>query len=172
MLWVQISISERCTALCDKVCQWLATGLWFSPGPPVSSTNKTDHHDITEILLKVTLSIIKQTNKLSQLFLSFILLQNLVFIAVAIGIVFSFMFHLIVREKIKCNQEVEAEDPISSDRLISTIESSMLKKTLMTWKCWLKEIQFYQVCWRKSLKSVCFRHCSISTFSSETVFLY
>jgi hypothetical protein len=56
------------------------------------------------------------------------------------------MFHLIVREKIKCNQEVEAEDPISSDRLISTIESSMLKKTLMTWKCWLKEIQFYQVC--------------------------
>jgi hypothetical protein len=24
----------------------------FSPGPPVSSINKTDHHDITEILLK------------------------------------------------------------------------------------------------------------------------
>jgi hypothetical protein len=23
-----------------KVCQWLATGLWFSPGPPVSSTLK------------------------------------------------------------------------------------------------------------------------------------
>jgi hypothetical protein len=37
------------------------TGEWFSPGPPVSSTNKTDHHDITEILLKVVLSIIKQT---------------------------------------------------------------------------------------------------------------
>jgi hypothetical protein len=32
----------------------LATGLWFSPSSPVSSTNKTDHHDITEILLKVT----------------------------------------------------------------------------------------------------------------------
>jgi hypothetical protein len=30
----------RCTTLCDKVCQWLATGRWFSPGPPVSSTNK------------------------------------------------------------------------------------------------------------------------------------
>jgi hypothetical protein len=26
---------------------------WFSLGPPVSSTNKTDHHDITELLLKV-----------------------------------------------------------------------------------------------------------------------
>jgi hypothetical protein len=41
------------TTLCDKVCQWLATGRWFSPGTPVSSTNKTDGHDITEIFLKV-----------------------------------------------------------------------------------------------------------------------
>ena len=32
-------------------------------GHPVSSTNKTDHHDITEILLKVVLNTIKQTNK-------------------------------------------------------------------------------------------------------------
>ncbi len=30
------------TTLCDKVCQWLAIGLWFSPGTLVSSTNKTD----------------------------------------------------------------------------------------------------------------------------------
>ena len=34
------------TTLCNKVCHWLATGWWFSPGIPVSSTNKTDHHDI------------------------------------------------------------------------------------------------------------------------------
>jgi hypothetical protein len=34
-----------------------------SPGPPVSSTNKTNGHDIAEILLKVALSTIKQTNK-------------------------------------------------------------------------------------------------------------
>jgi hypothetical protein len=27
-------------------------GRWFSPGSPVSSTNKTDHRDITGILLK------------------------------------------------------------------------------------------------------------------------
>ena len=26
------------------VCQWLVTGQWFSPGTPVSSTNKTDCH--------------------------------------------------------------------------------------------------------------------------------
>jgi hypothetical protein len=57
------AIMARCTTLCDKVCQWLATGRWFSPGPPVSSTNKTDRHDITEILLKVALNTIKQTNK-------------------------------------------------------------------------------------------------------------
>ena len=36
----------RRTTLCDKVCQWLATGQWFSLGTPVSSTNKTDCHDI------------------------------------------------------------------------------------------------------------------------------
>ena len=32
----------------------------FSPGSPVSSTNKTDRHDITEILLKVALNTINQ----------------------------------------------------------------------------------------------------------------
>ena len=37
------------TTLCDKVCQWLATGRWFSL---VSSIN------ISEILLKVALSTI------------------------------------------------------------------------------------------------------------------
>ena len=59
-MWVRISISARCTTLCDKICQWRATGQWFSPGPLVSSTNKTDRHDITEILLKVALNTIKQ----------------------------------------------------------------------------------------------------------------
>ena len=42
-----------------KFSQWLATDRWFSLGPPVSSTNKTDGHDITEILLKVALNTIK-----------------------------------------------------------------------------------------------------------------
>ena len=35
-------------------------GGLFSPGTPVSSTDKTDRHDITEILLKVVLN---KTNK-------------------------------------------------------------------------------------------------------------
>ena len=46
---------------CDKVCHWLAAGLWFSPGTLVSSTNKTDCNDITEILLKVAVNTITLT---------------------------------------------------------------------------------------------------------------
>jgi hypothetical protein len=46
------------TTLSDKDCQYLATGRWFSPGTPVSSTNKTDRSDITEILLKMALNTI------------------------------------------------------------------------------------------------------------------
>jgi hypothetical protein len=33
-------------------------GQWFSPGTPVSPTNKTECHDITEILLKMALNTI------------------------------------------------------------------------------------------------------------------
>ena len=34
------------TTLYDKICQWLATGQWFSLGTPASSTIKTDRHNI------------------------------------------------------------------------------------------------------------------------------
>ena len=37
------------------------TGRWFSVGTPVSFTNKANHQDITEILLKVALNTVKQT---------------------------------------------------------------------------------------------------------------
>jgi hypothetical protein len=50
---------ERCTTLCDKVCQRLTTGRWFSPDSAVSSTNKTARPDTAEILLKVALNTIK-----------------------------------------------------------------------------------------------------------------
>jgi len=60
MLWVQTLLRRGVfdTTLCDKVCQWLAADRWFSPGTPVSSSNKTDCHDIGEILLKVALNTI------------------------------------------------------------------------------------------------------------------
>jgi len=60
MLWVQLPLRARCTTLCDKVCQCLAAGRWFSLGRPVSSTNKTERHDITEILLDEALNSIKK----------------------------------------------------------------------------------------------------------------
>jgi hypothetical protein len=59
--WIRIPLRARCTwyiTLRDKVCQWLAANLWFSPVIPISSTNKTDRHDITDILLKVVLNTI------------------------------------------------------------------------------------------------------------------
>jgi hypothetical protein len=40
-------------AASDQAYQLLPHGRWFSPGTPASSTNKTGHHDIGEILLKV-----------------------------------------------------------------------------------------------------------------------
>jgi hypothetical protein len=43
------------TTLCNKICQGLS---------PVSSTNKTDRHEIAEILLKVALN----TTNLTQTF--------------------------------------------------------------------------------------------------------
>jgi hypothetical protein len=46
----------RLAAASDKAYQLLAHGRWFSPGTPASSTIKTGHHDIAEILLKVALS--------------------------------------------------------------------------------------------------------------------
>ena len=59
-LWVRIPLGRGVldTILCDKVCQWLATGRKFFSCTPVPSTNKTACHAITEILLKVALSTI------------------------------------------------------------------------------------------------------------------
>ena len=60
MLWVLIPLSRGVldTTLCDKFCQWLATGrlcgcLWFSP---VLQFPPPDRCDVTEILLKVALN--------------------------------------------------------------------------------------------------------------------
>jgi hypothetical protein len=44
------------TTLCDKVCQWLVTGRWFSSATPSFSTKNADRHYITEILLIIALN--------------------------------------------------------------------------------------------------------------------
>ena len=63
-LWVRILFRQGVldTTVCDQVCQRLATDRWFSPGTPVSTTNNTDRHNITEILLKVALNTITITH--------------------------------------------------------------------------------------------------------------
>jgi hypothetical protein len=56
----------RLAASSDKVYQLLAHGRWFSPSTLASSTTKTGHHEIAEILLKMALNTknqIKSTKK-------------------------------------------------------------------------------------------------------------
>ena len=57
-LWIRIPLSRSLldASLCDQVCQLPVADRWFSPDTPISSTNKTDHHGITDILLKVALN--------------------------------------------------------------------------------------------------------------------
>ena len=43
----------------------LSRGQWFSQGTPVTSNNKTDRNDVTEIKLKVSLSTITETYNFS-----------------------------------------------------------------------------------------------------------
>ena len=52
MLIKSVYTAENSTIqkLCDKVCQRFAAGRWFSLGTPVSSTRKTDRHDIIGLL--------------------------------------------------------------------------------------------------------------------------
>ena len=64
-----VNHKQRCTRFTvtsDKVYQLLAHGWWLSPGTLTSSTTKTGHHDIAEILLKVALKHQKSNNKINQ----------------------------------------------------------------------------------------------------------
>jgi hypothetical protein len=60
-------LTSGCTRLAatgDKVYQLLAHDRWFSPGTAASSTTKTGHHDIAEILLKVALNTKIKSNQI------------------------------------------------------------------------------------------------------------
>ena len=48
---------------------WPARNRWLSPETPISSTNKTDRNDISEILLKVALITKNQTNPIIKIIL-------------------------------------------------------------------------------------------------------
>jgi hypothetical protein len=53
VLWVRIPLMARGTTLSDNVYQWIA----------VSSTNKTDRHDMTEILLREWASMLENNER-------------------------------------------------------------------------------------------------------------
>ena len=57
-VWITIRRDVLDIKLCDQGSQWLVADCWFSPGTPVSSTNKTGYHDTAEILLEVALNTI------------------------------------------------------------------------------------------------------------------
>ena len=67
--WVRArlcKLQKVCTRLAvasDQVYQWLAHGQWFSPATAASFNTKTGRHDIAEILLKVALSTLSQSNQ-------------------------------------------------------------------------------------------------------------
>ena len=54
-------------------------GRRFSPGTPVSSTNKTDHHELTEILLKVALNTINLKPIRKQTWCLYTMYDNMIF---------------------------------------------------------------------------------------------
>ena len=58
--WIYSTVHSKVYMIqhCDEVCQWHVTGQWFSLDTLVSSTNRTDHQNITEILFKVVLNTI------------------------------------------------------------------------------------------------------------------
>jgi hypothetical protein len=62
-LWVRIPLHRGVSRY--NIMWWSLSVTWqvggFSLGTPISSTNKNDRHDITEILLKVSLSTITLT---------------------------------------------------------------------------------------------------------------
>ena len=63
------------TTLYDKACHSLPTGRWFSPGTPVSFSNKTKRHDITDINLPT------HSNKVTKCYKKLLTLYNIIFIA-------------------------------------------------------------------------------------------
>ena len=59
LIWLSVSVTyDSLSDFCN------GRYLWFSPGTLVPSIDKNDHHDITEILLKVALNNNTQTQTL------------------------------------------------------------------------------------------------------------
>jgi hypothetical protein len=55
-------LQKKCALNSQPQVIKLTHGRWFSPGTSTSSTTQTGRHDIAEILLKVALKTINQSN--------------------------------------------------------------------------------------------------------------
>ncbi|XP_035667594.1 major facilitator superfamily domain-containing protein 12-like isoform X1 [Branchiostoma floridae] len=74
--------------------------------------------------------------------------RNLAFIAIGIGLLFSFIFHMGTKEPLRPNraESVTEDEPIiQEDEENELIVKKKIRRKKMSWKCWLKEVQFYQV---------------------------
>jgi hypothetical protein len=96
-----------------NICQWLATVWWLSPGTPVSSTNKTDRHDMTEILLK----LLDCYNKIP---------LNLLYNRVS-GVMVSELVSISVRVKIKLH---------TFDMCCFSSNHTTLRRNIIDWSAW------------------------------------
>jgi hypothetical protein len=91
------------TTVHDKVCQWPAAGQWFSPGSPVSFTNKNDLHNITEILLKMAFNTINLTPMCCWLFIS---VNNSVWICTRCIMNLKLTLATVVPDQILCQSKI------------------------------------------------------------------
>ena len=80
LMWPSWSLDlqlPKCNQCLSPLTLWVQIPLVTCSRSVVSSTNKTDHHDITEILLKVSLNTINLTEPLGRKTVCFYILQTI-----------------------------------------------------------------------------------------------
>jgi hypothetical protein len=113
---------------------WLTTGRWFSLDTPVSSTNKTYRHDITEILLKVALNTITLTLRLSDF--------DMCCSGKCLGKIFGRRYwgNVVEKESFMASLRKWKHDPLHTCILIMPLSITYLNLNILvrTWKmiCW------------------------------------
>ena len=90
---LMLSWSDEVHSIQYYVIKWLVTGRLFSQSTLISSTNKTDCQDITEILLNVVLNTITLIHYIC--WVSFLLSNNLLHLY-KIVLVYKFDFYNII----------------------------------------------------------------------------
>ena len=145
------------TTLCDKVCQCRAEGRLFSPDTPVSFTNKTDRHDITEILFNVASSTMTLTPKWY-----FVHLCSFCFVGFnVLFMLFVFYLHILVPYDFyiwccSCHLTVAQRVPLLEHELLTLRDIQFQTRLLLWFVLFNLLLAFYVVFWRMMfLKAYC-----------------